>query len=314
MSSSEQHRSVSDNERGSEVTKQTIFMTPSRLKVSAVLLIMYQVLVMKFFPFVSKTKMSHMMSKIGRERSHFLAVFSVQIVFRTLLVFLFERLYRHRSLDVFKAQQNKRWLFLEDPEKYEKLRKETYYNYFTKLLPAVLFGLILTYRSGKKSRIDTKFPSVWEMFYQINCSLLIVDFAFYFVHRFIFHNKNFYHHHKDHHSFVNTTVHASLRMSVIDYFIEIIIPGAIGPRLFDMHMFTFILYMITGNAVGIMSHAGYIFPFKMFNMQFPVNEILGKSNNLEHELHHNTFNTNFSAMSVIPDVVFGTTANKKDIE
>jgi sterol desaturase/sphingolipid hydroxylase (fatty acid hydroxylase superfamily) len=82
-----------------------------------------------------------------------------------------------------------------------------------------------------------------------------------------------------------------------------------------MHIFTYILYLITGNVVGIMIHAGYTFPFKPLNMQFPINELCGTTNNLHHELHHNTFNSNFSAATIIPDPLGDTVLKPKtDIE
>lgn len=284
----------------------TSSMTPMSLRISAVSIILYQLVVLKYFPFISKEKFVNTVLKyIGPTYAHVATIVSIQVVFRTLLIVMFEQIYKFRYFDRYKAIPSKQWLFIEDPKKYDDLRTETYKDYFTKLVPLTLC-LVAFLKYGKKSRLDTRFPSVFEMMYQINGSLLITDFMFYLAHRFFFHSKRFYYLHKDHHAYNNPTVHASMKMTFIDYLVEVLIPGSIGPRIFDMHIFTHILYLITGNVIGIMSHSGYIFPFKPISMQFPFNELLGFSNNKHHEIHHNTFNNNFSALSIIPDWLFGT--------
>jgi len=291
--------------------KKEMFMTPDRLRMSAIIAILYQYLIFKYFPFMNKKKFVDFLTKyIGKKYMNISLILSVQVFFRIFLVYFFEKLYKYRSLDVFKSQPEKKWLFDENPEKYAKLRSESYRNYFFKLSPIIVSLLLIFNKHGKKVRLE-KFPSPFEMFYQINASLLLTDLLFYLVHRYVFHHKKFYPLHKDHHAYINTTVHASMQMTLIDYLFEIILPGMIGPRLFDMHIFTHFLYLISGNIIGILSHAGYTFPFNPICFLFPFNELLGSTNSVHHELHHNTFNSNFSALSIFPDWILGTILYKK---
>lgn len=301
-------KSDDESTQNNKVNKR--IMTPGLLKISGFISVFYQLFIFKYFPFLPKNRVVSYLQKIDNKKLQVFTIIMIQIIFRTTMVYLFELAYKLRCLDKWKSQPNKKWAFEENKEKYEKNRYETYYYYFTRLVPSVLLCLPLVYKSSKNIRVDRKFPSIFEMFYQINCSMLIVDMIFYLVHRFIFHHKDYYVHHKDHHTYINSTVHASLRMSVIDYFSEIIIPGMMGPRIFDMHYFTYILYLITGNVVGIMSHAGYTFPFKPLNMMLSINELMGESNNINHEIHHNVFNKNFSAATLLPDLLLKTNHKK----
>lgn len=275
-----------------------------------IVIILYQLLILKHFPFMNKRRFIDFIAKnTNVQYTHIYLIVAIQVVFRTCMIMAVEQLYKFRCLDRFKANPNKAWFFIEEPSKYTNLRYETYKQYFTSIVPLTLLACLFL-KFGKKSRVDYNFPTVKEMLIQINGSLMITDFTFYFVHRFVFHSKMFYYLHKDHHQYYNPTVHASMKMSFVDYLFEVLLPGAIGPRIFDMHLFTQILYLITGNMIGIMSHSGYVFPFKPLSMQFPLNELCGKSNNRHHEIHHNEFNNNYSALSILPDMLFGTTSSK----
>lgn len=138
----------------------------------------------KTFPFNSKYYTVSFLAKHCSRESHALITILIQVIFGAWLVFFFEKVYRYRSLYKFKSQPQKKWLFLDNPTKYELLRAETFREYFTKIVPSVLIAVFLIYVYGKSPRVNDKFPTVWEMFYQINESMLITDVLFYLVHHF----------------------------------------------------------------------------------------------------------------------------------
>jgi sterol desaturase/sphingolipid hydroxylase (fatty acid hydroxylase superfamily) len=229
-----------------------------------------------------------------------------------LVIFLFDLCYRCRWLDRYKSNKNKAWPFLENPQLYQNKIKQTYTKYYTYLGP-VFFVFILV-SNPILSMLDTDFDTIPPLLYcylQANSILIIGDGFFYIAHR-ILHTGMFYKYHKDHHSYINLTVHSRLESSLVDYLAETICYGIISLGLFELcgiktHLVTYIIFLFTGMCIDILDHSGYQFPVSPFHIYLPLNELLfGTSIHKYHEIHHNKTRGNYASVSLIYDWCFNT--------
>ena len=94
---------------------------PVNLQLTAIVAAIYQYVVLKHFPFFNKEKAIDLIVKyVGVKYANIAAIISIQVVFRTFLIVLFEQIYTSRWFDRYKSMPEKEWLFIEDPEKYKK--------------------------------------------------------------------------------------------------------------------------------------------------------------------------------------------------
>lgn len=232
----------------------------------------------------------------------------IQVVIGQIVIFFFDLCYKCRYLDRWKTNKDRLWPFLENPQQYKEKINITYKKYYTFIGP--LFFLFVFFSNFILSYLDTSLdnvPSFPYAYLQANLSLIVGDFFFYVAHR-ILHSSVFYKYHKEHHSYINLTVHSRLESSIVDYLAETICYGISGILLFKMHVLTYILLLFTGMCIDILDHSGYIFPVSPFHIYLPLNELLfGKCIHKHHEIHHNRTRGNYASISLLYDWLFGTT-------
>jgi sterol desaturase/sphingolipid hydroxylase (fatty acid hydroxylase superfamily) len=279
---------------------------------------------------LGKTYVSALIETFGK-LSFVMIVIAIQIIYRQMLVSLFEVIYKFRCFDAFKTMQNKEWPFLNNnivrqlsknitfdnndtksitvAELHSDVVCDTYINHYKINIPLFMTFTVLTSIYMKNNVLDMsidQLPTLYEILFQLNASFLISDAIFYFAHRTL-HSRKLFWIHSDHHDFKYPTVHASMRSGVIDYILEILIPGGIGLCFFKMHVITFTLYMFSGVTIDVLNHCGYMILYFPFNYFFPINELLfGEIIYKHHEKHHNKVVKNYGGVTMIYDKLFNT--------
>jgi len=276
---------------------------------NVVLIVIYQLLLFGILTTFVGPVISEPLLNILNQYNYSIPILTlfIQIVIGQVIIWFFDLCYKCRWLDKYKSNKSKPWSFIENVQLHNSKVKQTYVKYYTYIGP--MFLVFVFFSNGILSGLDTSvntIPSFPYMYVQANLALIIGDFFFYIAHR-ILHTGMFYKYHKEHHGYINLTVHSRLESSIVDYLAETVCYGITGILLFDMHVLTYILLLFTGMCIDILDHCGYEFPVSIFHIYLPLNELLfGQSIHKYHEIHHNKTKGNYASISMIYDWLFST--------
>jgi len=142
-------------------------------------------------------------------------------------------------------------------------------------------------------------PAFSQLLWQIPAFLVIEDFYFYWMHRFLHWKKIYKYVHKVHHE------HKSPFGITAEYAhpIETVVLGLgtlLGPLLLCRHLFTLWVYLGVRLWETVEDHSGYDVPFN------PTNLIPFWGGPVHHDFHHKTFDGPYSSIFTYCDYLFGT--------
>jgi sterol desaturase/sphingolipid hydroxylase (fatty acid hydroxylase superfamily) len=144
-------------------------------------------------------------------------------------------------------------------------------------------------------------PDSLTFFLQIVFMLVTEDFAFHLFHKLAHWKVLYPYFHKHHHSFETTVSVVAEHFHPVDYFIGILIPGTFGPNILgkNLHMATYLAWVMLRTAEGVDGHCGYEFPWSPFRL------IPFSGSASYHDFHHSHNVGNYSSQLTIWDTVFG---------
>ncbi len=136
----------------------------------------------------------------------------------------------------------------------------------------------------------------WKVALQAGGLLLIYDFAYYFLHRFMHHKKVMRHVHGVHHKARNPTALESFYLHPIELFAGVGLLISMNLLIGQIHMVAFVAAFFVYSNFNIIVHSGLDIPY------LPTSFLTRK-----HHVHHqDDFKKNFSSLTPLPDLLFGT--------
>lgn len=203
---------------------------------------------------------------------------------------------------------DKPWPWKEDPEKWNKLIKETITVLFVNqviILPLLNIPYYIKNECPFRLEIDT-LPSIFEVIWQTVFFMLVEDFSFYWSHRFLHWDKIYPHIHKLHHKHINTVSVASEFAHPVEFIFGNVLTSNLGPLLLGkkIHLYTYLMWMILRISETTDGHCGYEFSWSPYRL-------LPMSGSSEfHNYHHLNFKGNYGSFFTYLDRIFGTVNTK----
>lgn len=191
-----------------------------------------------------------------------------------------------------------KFLISEDPHRNvtdEKLYKSVALNMVVSL--ALVFGM--TFGLQDYLFYDRDVP-VWSMVLEGVAAILVYDFAYYFMHRFPFHEwailRNV---HAVHHAAQNPRAIDSLLLHPVETFLGLaLLLGSIA-AVGGIHIYTFAPIFFAYTSFNVFNHAGMNVP------HFPL-ATLGWLADKHDKHHHSMISGNYASITPLPDIIFGT--------
>lgn len=142
---------------------------------------------------------------------------------------------------------------------------------------------------------------VWQMAIEFVAVVFIYDFAYYFVHRYPFHEWSILRNvHAVHHAAQYPRAKDALLLHPIETFLGLsLLFGSIAV-VGGIHIYTFALLFVLYTALNVLNHAGLNIP------HFPM-KTLGWLADKHDKHHHSMLSGNYASITPVPDIVFGTT-------
>ncbi|MDH3200442.1 MAG: sterol desaturase family protein [Myxococcales bacterium] len=161
------------------------------------------------------------------------------------------------------------------------------------LIFAVMYGL------GDYLYYDHAIPA-WRFVLEAVTVILLYDFGYYFMHRYLFHEwKILRGVHSVHHAARNPRVIDSLLLHPIETFMGLSLFFGSVALVGGVHLYTLAVLFITYTAFNILNHAGVDIP------HFPV-KALGILAAKHDRHHHSMISGNYASITPLPDIIFGT--------
>src|SRR3990167_2505321 len=137
------------------------------------------------------------------------------------------------------------------------------------------FGYVLV--SPFFSQSDLEMPTFLQLVFQLFVSFLFADGSFYWLHRLVHHRLLYKRIHKKHHEFKVSVGLASNYAGVVEELFVNLVSTIMGPLIlhyfFQMHLFSFWLYMILRLEESVEEHCGFHLKYSPWNL-------------LRHSQHH----------------------------
>jgi len=134
-------------------------------------------------------------------------------------------------------------------------------------------------------------PSFPRMMAELMAFLVIFDTIFYYCHRLL-HTRNFYKYHKSHHAWRAPIAAATAYGHPVDFFLNSVLPVALGPILVRSHISTTWLWYLVISLHVINDHSGFHLPW----LRSPQ----------AHDYHHKVGAANYGNFSRVLDTLHGT--------
>jgi len=131
---------------------------------------------------------------------------------------------------------------------------------------------------------------IWKIVSQTAVSMLVNEYCFFHVHRWMHVNKNMYAAvHKIHHKWTAPIAIMAIYCHPLEHVIANLTPVVLGPILCRMHVTNFAVYVVAGVVHTMLVHSGYWMC----------------DDDGMHDEHHAKFNVNFGIMGIM-DQWYGT--------
>ena len=198
----------------------------------------------------------------------------------------------------YRSPSAQQYLISDDPHRSVSNRELNYrvalnITVSVTLIFSVMFGL------GEYLYYDHSIPA-WRYGLEAMTVILIYDFAYYFMHRYPFHEWKIL-------RGVHSVHHAARNPRFIDSLLLHPVETVLGLGLFfgsvalvgGVHIYTLAALFTTYTALMILNHAGVDYP------RFPF-KTLGILAAKHDRHHHSMLSGNYAAVTPLPDIIFGT--------
>ena len=199
---------------------------------------------------------------------------------------------------------DKAWPWKEDPVAWNKLLKETisllFFNQVI-LMPCLFIPWYLTNSSPFRMDYES-LPSSFEVIWQTVFFMLVDDFMFYWMHRFLHGDRIYPYIHKVHHKYQNSISISSEYAHPIEFLLVNAFTSNAGSMITGKktHYFTILMWYILRTAETTDGHCGYEFSWSPYRL-------LPMSGSSEyHNYHHLSFKGNYSSWFTYMDRLCGT--------
>ncbi|MEZ4287680.1 MAG: sterol desaturase family protein [Polyangiales bacterium] len=199
---------------------------------------------------------------------------------------------------VYKTHRMQHWMISDDPHR-AKPDAEIYRSALLNMVVSVALIFSAMYGLQNFLYYDHAIPW-WRYVLEIVTVIMIYDFAYYFVHRYLFHEWRTL-------RWVHSIHHASRNPRVVDSLLLHPIETIIGLSLFfgsvmlvgGVHFYTLGVLFTAYTAFNVLNHAGVNvdrFPFKTMGVLA-----------VKHDRHHHSMlSGNYASITPLPDIIFGT--------
>jgi sterol desaturase/sphingolipid hydroxylase (fatty acid hydroxylase superfamily) len=141
---------------------------------------------------------------------------------------------------------------------------------------------------------------LWRFLLEAVTVVLIYDFLYYFMHRYLLHEwRTFRAAHAVHHAAQNPRVIDSLLLHPLETFFGLALLFLSVLAVGGIHVYTFAPVFIAYTTLNVFNHAGVALPW------FPFRTIGFLA--IKHDIHHHSMlSGNYASITPLPDYVFGT--------
>jgi sterol desaturase/sphingolipid hydroxylase (fatty acid hydroxylase superfamily) len=198
----------------------------------------------------------------------------------------------------YRSTAAQQYLISDDPHRSTSDR-ELYWRVALNTTVSITLIFSVMYGLGDYLYYDHAAPA-WRYLLEAATVILIYDFAYYFVHRYPFHEWKIL-------RGVHSVHHASRNPRVIDSLLLHPVETILGLGLFfgsvalvgGVHIYTLGVLFTTYTAFNILNHAGVDIP------RFPF-KTLGVLAAKHDRHHHSMLSGNYASITPLPDIIFGT--------
>mmetsp|Transcript_36660 Transcript_36660/g.32854 ORF Transcript_36660/g.32854 Transcript_36660/m.32854 type:complete len:218 (-) Transcript_36660:39-692(-) len=161
---------------------------------------------------------------------------------------------------------------------------------------------ILTKEQPEQRTDFESFPGYLEIIGQIVFCMLMEDFTFYWIHRFLHYPPMYKRIHKIHHEYYDTVSISSEHAHPLEFVFGNLLPSVMGFKLLGgkMHICTMFMFSTIRSLETIDGHCGYEFSWSPFRL-LPLS---GSSR--YHNFHHHANIGNYSSFFTYWDTICGT--------
>ncbi len=162
---------------------------------------------------------------------------------------------------------------------------------------SLIFGLVFGFRDALFYERATPW---WMMALEGTVVVLIYDFAYYFMHRYLFHEWPILRGvHAVHHAAQHPRALDSFLLHPVETFLGLALMLASIAAIGGIHLYTFAPIFIAYTTLNVLNHAGLDvprFPFKTLGVLA-----------VKHDKHHHSMlSGNYASITPLPDIIFGT--------
>ena len=201
-------------------------------------------------------------------------------------------------LYAYRAPRAQKYMISDDPHR-SKSDRELYWRVVLNITVSVTLIFSVMFGLGDYLYYDHAAPA-WRYPLEAVTVILIYDFAYYFMHRYPFHEWKIL-------RGVHSVHHASRNPRQIDSLLLHPIETILGLGLFfgsvalvgGVHIYTLGVLFTTYTALNILNHAGIDVP------RFPF-KTLGVLAAKHDRHHHSMLSGNYASITPLPDIIFGT--------
>ena len=198
----------------------------------------------------------------------------------------------------YRSPSGQKYLISDNPHRSVSDR-ELYFRAYLNAGVSIVLIFAVMYGLGEHLYYDHAVPW-WRYLLEAFTVILIYDFAYYFMHRYPFHEWQIL-------RGVHSVHHASRNPRFIDSLLLHPVETVLGLSLFfgsvalvgGVHIYTLAVMFTTYTAFMILNHAGVDYP------RFPF-KTLGILAAKHDRHHHNMLSGNYAAVTPLPDIIFGT--------
>lgn len=199
---------------------------------------------------------------------------------------------------LYRSKVGQRHMISDDPHRSvsdAKLYKDVALNIAVSV--SLIIGIVVVF--GDRLFYTREVP-LWMKVVEAAGAIFIYDFVYYFVHRYPFHEwKLLRSVHAVHHAARNPRSIDSLLLHPLETVIGLSLFFGSMAAVGGVHITTFAVFFFTYNVFNIFNHAGVSVP------HFPL-RTLGILAEKHDRHHHSMLSGNYSSISPLPDIVFGT--------
>jgi len=198
---------------------------------------------------------------------------------------------------------NKPWPWEEDPKKWRETLKKTLKSTFIAHFVICPIALVGDISAGINWRLDKDtFPTYLEIIGQIVFFMIVEDFSFYWVHRFLHWKKVYPYIHKTHHEYNITVSVAAEYAHPLEFILSNLIPSSLGPKILgtQVHFLTYYIWLVIRLMETVDGHSGYEFSWSPYRL-LPLS-----GSSIYHNYHHSNNIGNFCSLFTYLDTLFGT--------